>query len=296
MRDRMIMHAVWERMGIDREHDHADALRDPATRRQPLPGRAVLEDRAELQEARPARCRRRLAARRSSPRSASSSTRTRPTPRSSTSCSMPCSRIAKSRTRRAARAAAGSGSVSCGRATAICESVEVVRPRDLDGAERREVLRCTTGRRTARHHPRATARPPPRARPSTRRGRGGTSTRPRTALRTPRRTSRRRADPRPARRRLPHLDAVRPAELVQPRVRRHERLVDPPVRSAPGRAQPRMTSTNAQVDGDANRRAARRSDRCTISPSSGSTPPRVGRPPRRSGRSVRPASGRARDR
>ena len=63
MRDRLMMHAVWERAGIDREGDHPDALRDPPTGREPVPSRALLEDRPELQEARAPRCRRRLAAR-----------------------------------------------------------------------------------------------------------------------------------------------------------------------------------------------------------------------------------------
>ena len=44
-------------------HDHRDALRAPRAGRQPVPGCAVLQDRAELQEARPARRRRRLAPR-----------------------------------------------------------------------------------------------------------------------------------------------------------------------------------------------------------------------------------------
>ncbi len=60
----------------------------PAGARAPdLPDPAVLEDRPQLQEARPARRRRRLAAGRSSPSSASSHSRTGPTPaRSTTAC------------------------------------------------------------------------------------------------------------------------------------------------------------------------------------------------------------------
>ena len=66
MKDRLVMQEVWERMEVptaDVAQDHAGR---PRARR--LPDPALLEDRAQPQEARPARRRRRLAARRSSPR------------------------------------------------------------------------------------------------------------------------------------------------------------------------------------------------------------------------------------
>ena len=61
MKDRMVMQEVWERMEVPdrrRDQDHAAGAR---ARR--LPDPVVLQDRAQPQEAGPARCRRRLAAR-----------------------------------------------------------------------------------------------------------------------------------------------------------------------------------------------------------------------------------------
>ena len=63
MRDRFLQQEVWERMGVDVEGGHQDLRR--ARRGQepgPVPAAAVLQDRPELQEARPARRQRRLAA------------------------------------------------------------------------------------------------------------------------------------------------------------------------------------------------------------------------------------------
>ena len=62
MRDRFLQQEVWERMGVDREGRGAARCMDDAGRAD-VPEDAVLEDRAELQEARPARRARRLAAR-----------------------------------------------------------------------------------------------------------------------------------------------------------------------------------------------------------------------------------------
>ena len=60
MRDRFLQQEVWERMGVD-VRQATQVLRQ-APRAPGVPADAVLEDRAELQEARPARRRRRLAA------------------------------------------------------------------------------------------------------------------------------------------------------------------------------------------------------------------------------------------
>ena len=69
------------------------AARDAGARARDVPVDAVRQDRAQLQEAGPARPQRRLAAHRSSPSSASSSSRTGPTPRrSSRSSSSPRAR------------------------------------------------------------------------------------------------------------------------------------------------------------------------------------------------------------
>ena len=62
MRDRFLQQEVWERMGVDVK-DAVAARAWPTTGRADVPEDAVLEDRAELQEARPARRARRLAAR-----------------------------------------------------------------------------------------------------------------------------------------------------------------------------------------------------------------------------------------
>ena len=75
MRDRFLQQEVWERMGVDVKPIVHGLLNVPPEG-QRLPAAAVLQDRAQLQEARPARRRRRLAARPRSPRSASSSSRT----------------------------------------------------------------------------------------------------------------------------------------------------------------------------------------------------------------------------
>ena len=60
MRDRFLQQEVWERMGINPREVVPLVLQDPI--RAVLPADAVLEDRPELQEARPARPQRRLAA------------------------------------------------------------------------------------------------------------------------------------------------------------------------------------------------------------------------------------------
>ena len=62
MRDRFLQQEVWDRMGVEPAKDASRAmLADPDP--PGVPADAVLEDRPELQEARPARRRRRLAAR-----------------------------------------------------------------------------------------------------------------------------------------------------------------------------------------------------------------------------------------
>ena len=60
MRDRFLQQEVWERMEINPREVVPLVLQDPMPRR--LPADALLEDRPELQEARPARPQRRLAA------------------------------------------------------------------------------------------------------------------------------------------------------------------------------------------------------------------------------------------
>ena len=88
MRDRFLQQEVWERMGVKPNGD-------PARSSWPTPAGSMFQqmlfsqDRAQLQEARAARRRRRLAAHRSSPRWASSSSRTGRTPARSTSRSRP---------------------------------------------------------------------------------------------------------------------------------------------------------------------------------------------------------------
>jgi hypothetical protein len=64
MRDRFLQQEVWERMGVDVRRRPAKLFAcTPATRTPgAVPADAVLQDRAELQEARPARRQRRLAA------------------------------------------------------------------------------------------------------------------------------------------------------------------------------------------------------------------------------------------
>ncbi len=63
MRDRFLAQEVWERVGRRRPPGHPARAREPAARGRPVPPAPVLEDRPELQEARPARRGRRLAAR-----------------------------------------------------------------------------------------------------------------------------------------------------------------------------------------------------------------------------------------
>ncbi len=60
MRDRFLSQEVWDRLGISTKEIVPYLLADPT--REPLPADAVLQDRAQLQEARPARRGRRLAA------------------------------------------------------------------------------------------------------------------------------------------------------------------------------------------------------------------------------------------
>ena len=85
MRDRFLQQEVWERMGVPvKEAVAARACRRPSGR---CSSDAVLQDRAELQEARPARRRPTAGCAPSSPSSASSSSRTGPTPARSTRCS-----------------------------------------------------------------------------------------------------------------------------------------------------------------------------------------------------------------
>ena len=60
MRDRFMQQEVWERMGIDMRQVDAAAAGRPHPR--DVPADAVLQDRAELQEARPARPQRQVAA------------------------------------------------------------------------------------------------------------------------------------------------------------------------------------------------------------------------------------------
>ena len=59
MKDRLVMQEVWERMGVPTT-DVMELVRRPPTRR--LPDPALLQDRAQPQEAGPARCGRWLAA------------------------------------------------------------------------------------------------------------------------------------------------------------------------------------------------------------------------------------------
>ena len=61
MRDRFLQQEVWERMGVDVKEAIARCS-SAADRTGSVPAAAVLEDRAQLQEARPARRQRRLAA------------------------------------------------------------------------------------------------------------------------------------------------------------------------------------------------------------------------------------------
>ena len=61
MRDRFLQQEVWERMGVDPQGGRCRCV-DAPPERADVPADAVLEDRAELQEARPARRQRRLAA------------------------------------------------------------------------------------------------------------------------------------------------------------------------------------------------------------------------------------------
>ena len=61
MRDRFLQQEVWERMGVDGRKMVGILLETPPDQ-QHLPADAVLEDRAQLQEAGPARRQRRLAA------------------------------------------------------------------------------------------------------------------------------------------------------------------------------------------------------------------------------------------
>ncbi len=89
MRDRFLQQEVWERMGISPKVMIPYIITDDT--RRPVPADALLEDRAELQEARPARRGRRLAASIATRRSASSSSRTGSTPARSTASS-PCPR------------------------------------------------------------------------------------------------------------------------------------------------------------------------------------------------------------
>ena len=60
MRDRFMQQEVWERMGVDMRDVDAAGARRPDPRH--VPADAVLQDRAELQEARPARPQRQVAA------------------------------------------------------------------------------------------------------------------------------------------------------------------------------------------------------------------------------------------
>ena len=55
MRDRFLQQEVWERMGVDVRKMVSLPLDDGDQNERPVPAAAVLEDRAELQEARPAR-------------------------------------------------------------------------------------------------------------------------------------------------------------------------------------------------------------------------------------------------
>ncbi len=85
MRDRFLQQEVWERMGVDARAMVKLQLEHEGNKNEdPVPAAPVLEDRPELQEARPARPQRRLAAHASSTRSASSSSRTGSTPARST--------------------------------------------------------------------------------------------------------------------------------------------------------------------------------------------------------------------
>ena len=93
MRDRFLQQEVWDRMGVQRQ----GRARARHGRRRPadVPEHPVLEDRAELQEARPARPQRRAGCASASPSSASSSSRTGSTPARSTRCSTRSPRTAR---------------------------------------------------------------------------------------------------------------------------------------------------------------------------------------------------------
>ena len=65
MRDRFLQQEVWDRFGVDVKEAVKLVMQAPGAG--DVPGAAVLEDRAQLQEARAARRRRRLAARSGSP-------------------------------------------------------------------------------------------------------------------------------------------------------------------------------------------------------------------------------------
>ena len=85
MRDRFLSQEVWEQHGRQPARRRADRAARPDPR--PLPADAVLQDRAQLQEARPARPQRQRGCATASRRWASSSSRTSRTPARSTSSS-----------------------------------------------------------------------------------------------------------------------------------------------------------------------------------------------------------------
>ena len=95
MRDRFLQQEVWDRMGVPVQ---GSRLADDADRRaEGLPVDAVLEDRAQLQEARACSTRPTVGCARSSPSSASSRSRTGPTRAASTTSSRSVSRRRTSR-------------------------------------------------------------------------------------------------------------------------------------------------------------------------------------------------------